>query len=172
MLHFNTMEQPACEPKGDSEVYWISCRPMILKLLICRLTPGRSLCYTLPQFPSWHNAKGSLQLLPTLAFRIPNSILIKTDSSRAFISALYMYYVDSNIPFGKLPPLLSCFLRSWHTNSKSMHVWRGPWRRTAFLTMGHRSRLCVCELGMALSNAKPSTFEKKNIGYHSFRSQL
>lgn len=53
--------------------------PGMLRLLIYKLTPGQTLCYTFPQFLQRHNAKGSLQLLWALVFKIPNCILINKD---------------------------------------------------------------------------------------------
>lgn len=57
---------------------------------------------------SMAQSEGFLQLLLTLAFTTP----VSTDICRVFISASCIHYMDNSTPYGKLPPLLSCFLKS------------------------------------------------------------
>lgn len=98
---FQHNRQPACEPKGDSEVYGIPCHS-------AGWFPA-SLSYTWPQLSRWYKAKVSLSLLLALTLRILNSILVNTDMCRAFISASCVHYVDKSIPSWKITTTLIPF---------------------------------------------------------------
>lgn len=63
------------------------CQPGMLDFVFSKLAPANSLL-TFPQFPQWFNAKGSLQLLLALVFKIPMFILVNKDR---YLQSLYFY---------------------------------------------------------------------------------